>query len=49
MHQFGISSSRALCIVGSEEPVMREQVESGATVARIARTHISFGHFEYFN
>jgi uncharacterized protein YdiU (UPF0061 family) len=49
MHQLGIATSRALCLVGSEEPVVREQVEAGATVARVARTHIRFGHFEYFH
>jgi uncharacterized protein YdiU (UPF0061 family) len=49
MYQLGIASSRALCIVGSEERVIREQVETGATVARVAKTHIRFGHFEYFH
>ena len=44
----GIRSTRALCIVGSDEPVVREQIESGAMLIRVAETHIRFGHFEYF-
>ena len=44
------SASRppALVLVGSDEPVYREQVESGATVLRTAPSHLRFGHFEYF-
>ena len=49
MHRLGIASSRALCLVGSEEPVLRERLETGATVVRVAKTHIRFGHFEYFH
>ncbi|MFC6633127.1 protein adenylyltransferase SelO [Microbulbifer taiwanensis] len=44
----GINSTRALCIVGSDEPVTREQIESGAMLIRVAETHVRFGHFEYF-
>ncbi|WP_323845531.1 protein adenylyltransferase SelO [Microbulbifer magnicolonia] len=44
----GIRSTRALCIVGSDEPVVREQIESGAMLIRVAETHVRFGHFEYF-
>ena len=43
----GIPSTRALCIVGSDEPVARERMESGAALIRVARTHVRFGHFEY--
>jgi uncharacterized protein YdiU (UPF0061 family) len=35
-------------LLGSDEPVYREQVESGATVLRTAPSHLRFGHFEYF-
>ncbi|MGH1486314.1 MAG: protein adenylyltransferase SelO [Cellvibrionaceae bacterium] len=49
MHHLGIATTRALCIVGSEEPVLREQMETGAIVTRVAKTHIRFGHFEYFH
>lgn len=43
----GIRSTRALCIAGSDEPVARETMETGAALIRVARTHIRFGHFEY--
>ncbi len=49
MHQLGVPSTRALCLIGSEEPVMREGIETGATVTRVAKTYIRFGHFEYFH
>ncbi|MBL1375748.1 protein adenylyltransferase SelO [Zobellella iuensis] len=48
MHHLGIPTTRALCLVGSEEPVYREQVEPGAAVLRAAQSHLRFGHFEYF-
>ncbi|MFS1522887.1 protein adenylyltransferase SelO [Microbulbifer sp. 2304DJ12-6] len=43
----GIRSTRALCIVGSDEPVTREQIEHGAMLIRVAESHVRFGHFEY--
>ena len=43
----GIRSTRALSIAGSQEPVAREKMETGAALIRVARTHIRFGHFEY--
>lgn len=48
LHALDIPTTRALVLVGSDEPVYREQVESGATVLRTARSHLRFGHFEYF-
>lgn len=49
MHHLGIPTTRALSLIGSEEPVLREKMETGAMVARVARSHIRFGHFEYFH
>jgi len=49
MHALGIPTTRALCLIGSDEPVMRERPETGAIVTRTAKTHIRFGHFEYFH
>ncbi|MEY3018804.1 MAG: hypothetical protein RL336_1939 [Pseudomonadota bacterium] len=49
MHQLGIPTSRALSLVGSEEPVWRESYESAATIIRTAESHIRFGHFEHFH
>lgn len=42
-----IPTTRALCILNSKTPVYREQVETGATLVRVAETHIRFGHFEF--
>lgn len=49
MHALGIPTTRALCVVGSNEPVQRETIESAAMVTRFARSHIRFGHFEFFH
>ena len=48
MHALGIPSSRALCIVGSDEPVRRESVETAAILVRMAESHVRFGTFEVF-
>ena len=48
MHHLGIPTTRALGMIGSEEEVHREQLEYGATLLRIAPSHIRFGTFEYF-
>lgn len=47
MHALGIPTTRALCVIGSQEPVYRETRETGATLLRVATTHVRFGHFEY--
>lgn len=49
MHALGIPTTRALCIIGSREPVRRETIETGATLLRLAKSHVRFGHFEYFH
>ena len=49
MFGLGIPSSRSLMLFGSNEPVMREDTERGAMIVRTAKTHIRFGHFEYFH
>lgn len=48
LHALGIPSSRALCVIGSSTPVYRERRETGATLLRMAPSHVRFGHFEYF-
>ena len=48
MHGLGIPTTRALCIVGSDDKIYREQVESGATLVRMAPSHVRFGTFEVF-
>ena len=49
MHALGIPTSRALCVTGSPQPVVRETVETAAVVTRVAPSFIRFGHFEHFS
>ncbi len=48
MHGLGIPTTRALCLLGSDEEVYREQLETAAMVTRVAPSHLRFGHFEHF-
>lgn len=48
MHGLNIPTTRALCLVGSEEKAMREgMMEPCAAVLRVTQCHIRFGHFEH--
>ena len=48
MHGLGIPTTRALCLVGNNDEVYREQIETAAVVTRLAPSHIRFGSFEIF-
>lgn len=48
MAGLGIPTTRALCLIASDEPVFRERMEPGAMLVRVAQSHIRFGSFEYF-
>ncbi|MHB1258104.1 protein adenylyltransferase SelO [Thiobacillus sp.] len=48
MHALGIPTTRALCIVGSDRPVYREDAETAALVTRLAPSFVRFGSFEVF-
>lgn len=48
MHGLGIPTTRALCIIGSDEKIWRESIETGAMLVRMAPTHVRFGSFEVF-
>ncbi|MDR6678375.1 protein adenylyltransferase SelO [Pseudomonas oryzihabitans] len=48
LHALGIPTTRALCVIGSSTQVVRERLETGATLLRMAPSHVRFGHFEYF-
>lgn len=48
MAALGIPTSRALCVIGTELPVIRETVETGAIATRMAPTFIRFGSFEHW-
>lgn len=49
MHGLGISTSRALALIGSQSDVARQRMEKGAIVLRLSPTWVRFGTFEYFN
>ena len=48
MHFLNIPTTRSLSIIGSDEPVYREKIETAAVVSRIAPSFIRFGHFEHW-
>lgn len=48
MHALGIPTSRALAIVGSDEPVYRETIETAAVLSRLSPSFVRFGTFEFF-
>jgi hypothetical protein len=49
MYGLGIPTTRALCIIGSDDEVLREEgVETGAMLVRLAPSHVRFGSFELF-
>jgi uncharacterized protein YdiU (UPF0061 family) len=48
MHHLGIPTTRALTVIGSDQPVRREEIETAAVVTRVAPSFVRFGHFEHF-
>ncbi len=48
MAGLGIPTTRALCLLGSDEEVYRERIETGAVLVRMAPSFIRFGSFEVF-
>lgn len=48
LHALGVPTTRAGCVIGSATQVVRERLETGATLLRLAPSHVRFGHFEYF-
>lgn len=49
MHHLGIPTTRALAVAGSNDPVMREELETAAVLSRVAPSHLRFGTFEFFH
>lgn len=47
LFHLGVPTTRALCVITSDEPVYREKEERATTLLRVAKTHIRFGHFEH--
>ncbi|KVO59889.1 protein adenylyltransferase SelO [Burkholderia stagnalis] len=48
MHHLGIPTTRALTVIGSDQPVVREEIETSAVVTRVSESFVRFGHFEHF-
>jgi uncharacterized protein YdiU (UPF0061 family) len=48
MAALGIPTSRALCVTGSDQRVLRETPESAAVATRIAPSFVRFGSFEHW-
>ncbi|VAW89221.1 UPF0061 protein YdiU [hydrothermal vent metagenome] len=48
MFGLGIPTTRALCLISSSESVVRERIEPGAMLVRMAQSHVRFGSLEYF-
>lgn len=45
----GIASTRSLALVGSKTTLQRDENQSAAIMMRMARSHLRFGHIEYFH
>ncbi len=48
LHHLGIPTTRALSVVGSDAPVLRETMETAAVVTRVSPSFVRFGSFEHF-
>ncbi len=47
MHNLGIPSTRALAVITTGENVLREKIEPGAILIRVAKSHIRVGTFQF--
>jgi uncharacterized protein YdiU (UPF0061 family) len=48
LHYLEIPATRILTLCITNEPVYRQEVNMGAVIARVAKSHIRVGTFEYF-
>ncbi len=48
MFALGVPTTRALAAVATGEPVVRESVQPGAVLTRVAGSHLRVGTFQYF-
>lgn len=46
MAGLGIPTTRALCVIGADIPIRREEIETAAVVTRVAPGFVRFGSFE---
>ncbi len=49
MHNLGIPTTRALAVIKTGENILREKVEPGAILIRVAKSHIRVGTFQFGN
>ena len=47
MHNLGIRSTRALAVITTGENVLRDRLEPGAVLIRVAKSHIRVGTFQF--
>jgi serine/tyrosine/threonine adenylyltransferase len=47
-HALGIPTTRALAAVTTGEPVMRQTIQPGAVITRVAASHVRIGTFQFF-
>ena len=47
MHNLGIPSTRALAVITTGENILREKIEPGAILIRVAKSHIRVGTFQF--
>jgi len=47
LHALGIPTTRALAVVATGEQVMRERMQPGAVLVRVAASHLRVGTFQY--
>ena len=47
MHALGVPTTRSLAVVATGRPVQRESLLPGALLARVARSHLRVGSFQY--
>ena len=48
MHALGIPTTRALAALSTGEDVIRQKIEPGGILCRVARSHVRVGTFEFF-
>jgi len=48
MAALGVPTTRALCVVGADVPIRREEIETAAVVTRVAPSFVRFGSFEHW-
>ena len=49
MAGLGVPTTRALCIIGADQSIRREEIETAAVVTRVAPGFVRFGSFEHWS